>query len=138
MAHYAEVYVQFWFCFKVWLKQNFFDMEDFNCNYDLIYTTFFHWLLQFLPLATIKYKSNKRIIQLFIFAFAPNLPQYPCNYIREIHRVWVSRENKQFDFADLNLPQKMDLGLEFQKTNVKIKISIFKIEVWNFRKLMSE
>ena len=28
-------------CFKVSLKQNFIDMKDFNCNYNLIYPTFF-------------------------------------------------------------------------------------------------
>ena len=32
----------------------------------------------------------------------------------------------------------MDLGLEFQKTNVGMKISILEIWVWGFRKLMSE
>ena len=49
IAHYLVVQVQFWSCFKVWLKQDFFEMKDFNCNYNLIYPTFFRWLLQFLP-----------------------------------------------------------------------------------------
>ena len=46
-AHYVEVYMQFWSCFKVWMKQRFFDMKDFNCNYNLIYLTFFIRLLPF-------------------------------------------------------------------------------------------
>ena len=29
-------------------------MKDFNCNYNLIYQTFFRWLLQFLASVTIK------------------------------------------------------------------------------------
>ena len=37
-----------------WLKQNFFDKKDFDCNYGLIYPTFFCWLLHFLLLATVK------------------------------------------------------------------------------------
>ena len=45
MAHYVEVYMQFWSCFKVWLKRIFFYMKDFTCNYNLIHPTFFHWLL---------------------------------------------------------------------------------------------
>ena len=32
---------------------------------------------------------------------------------------------------------KMDLSLEFQKTNLRIRISILKISVWNLRKLIS-
>ena len=34
-------YMQFGSCFKVWLKQNNFDMKDFNCSCNLIYQTFF-------------------------------------------------------------------------------------------------
>ena len=45
MAHCVEVYMQFWSCFKVWLKRIFFYMKDFTCNYNLIHPTFFHWLL---------------------------------------------------------------------------------------------
>ena len=35
-VHYVEVYMQCLSSFKVWLRQNFFDMKDFNCNYSLI------------------------------------------------------------------------------------------------------
>ena len=38
---YVEVYVQSWSCFKVWLKQDFFDKKDFDFNNDPIYPTFF-------------------------------------------------------------------------------------------------
>ena len=41
MAHYAEVYMQFWSCFRVWLKKKNVDMKDFNCNYNPNYPTFF-------------------------------------------------------------------------------------------------
>ena len=30
MANYVKVFMQRWSCFKVWLKQNFFDMKDFG------------------------------------------------------------------------------------------------------------
>ena len=40
--------------FQVWVTQNFFDIKDFIYNYNLIYPTFFSWLLQFLPLVKIK------------------------------------------------------------------------------------
>ena len=60
-VHYVEVYMQCWSCFKVWLRQNFFDMKDFNCNYSLIYPLFFRWLLQFLPLAKIKIEQQALI-----------------------------------------------------------------------------
>ena len=43
---------------KFWLKQNFFDKKDFDCNYNPIYPTFFCWLLQFLLLAMIKIKQQ--------------------------------------------------------------------------------
>ena len=32
----------------------------------------------------------------------------------------------------------VDLGLEFQKTNLRIEASILEIQVWNLRKLKSE
>ena len=38
----------------------------------------------------------------------------------------------------LKFVQKMDLGLEFQKTNLRITISILKIYVLNLRKLISK
>ena len=43
MAHYAEIYA---FCFKVWLKQNIFDMKEWKIlivTLILIYPTFFRW-----------------------------------------------------------------------------------------------
>ena len=70
MAHYVEVYMQFCFCFKVWMKQNFIDMKDFNCNYTPIYPTFFNWLLQFLPLAAIKIYEQQELTKFYIFIFA--------------------------------------------------------------------
>ena len=70
MAHYVEVYMQFWSCFKVWLKQNFFDMKDFNCNYNLIHPTFFRWLFQFLPLATIKIQDQPALSTIFHFCIS--------------------------------------------------------------------
>ena len=99
MADYVEVYMQFWSCFKAWLKQTFFDMKDFNCNYNLIYPTFFRWSFQ-----------------LFNFIFASKPP---------------------------SVSFQMDLSLEFQKTNVGIRISILEIafflifkqnrQLWLFR-----
>ena len=32
---------------KFWLKQNFFEKKDFDCNNNPIYPTFFSWLIQF-------------------------------------------------------------------------------------------
>ena len=37
----------------------------------------------------------------------------------------------------LKFVQKFDLGLEFQKSNLRIRISILKIYIWNLRKLIS-
>ena len=54
---------------KFWLKQNLFDKKDFDCNDYPIYPTYFCWLLPFFLLATIRYKSNKHLIQFFIFIF---------------------------------------------------------------------
>ena len=63
-------------------------------------------------------------MQLFIFIFAskPFLSLY--NHIFKILCVPASRQSKEFNFFDLNLPQKMELGLEFHKTNPRIRISI--------------
>ena len=40
--------------FQSLVQAKFFDKKDFNCNYNLIYPTFFSRTLQFLPLVSIK------------------------------------------------------------------------------------
>ena len=52
---------------------------------------------------------------------------YSCNHIFKIFCVQASRKNAEFNFLDTNLPKKMDLGVEFQKTNLRIRISILEI-----------
>ena len=52
---------------------------------------------------------------------------YSCNHIFKIFCVQASRKNAEFNFLDTNLPKKMDLGVEFQKTNLTIRISILEI-----------
>ena len=94
-----------WSCLKVWLKQNFFYKKDFDCSYIPIYPTLFCWLLQFL---------------------LPNLPLYSYNHILKILCVPASRKSAEFNFFDSNLPEKwIYIRLEFQKTNLRIRISIF-------------
>ena len=114
-------------CFKVWLKQNFFYKKDFDSRYNPIYPLLFCWLLQCLLLATIKYNRNKHLIELFIFIFASksscvSLQSHPqdtlCTSFQEKWRIqpfW------------LKFAQKMDIDLEFQKTNPRIRISILEI-----------
>ena len=126
MADYVEVYMQFWSCFKAWLKQTFFDMKDFNCNYNLIYPTFFRWSFQLFN---------------FIFASKPpsvSFQSHPQDTLRvRLQAKWTIR------FFRLKFARKMDLSLEFQKTNVGIRISILEIafflifkqnrQLWLFR-----
>ena len=57
----------------------------------------------------------------------PNLPLSLYNHIFKILCVPASRQSKEFYFFDLNLPKKMELGLEFHKTNPRIRISILEI-----------
>ena len=40
-AHYVKVYMYLDLVSKFWLKQNFFDNKDFDCNNNPIYPTFF-------------------------------------------------------------------------------------------------
>ena len=66
---------------KFWLKQNFFDKKDFDCNNNPIYPTFFCWLVQFFFLATIELASSRYHVCQFsdkthnIIFFGPNLPK---------------------------------------------------------------
>ena len=107
MAHFVEVYIQFWSCFKVWLKQNFFDTKDFNCNYNPIYSTFFRWLLQFLPLTTIEkegLQARKTIIyfnlcsQTFLCLLCTAITSSRCS-------VPAFRQSGKFDFFDWICPK---------------------------------
>ena len=52
---------------------------------------------------------------------------YSCNHIFKIFCTQASRKNGEFNFLETNLPKKMDLGMEFQKTNLTIRISILEI-----------
>ena len=52
---------------------------------------------------------------------------YSCNHIFKIFCTQASRKNGEFNFLETNLPKKMDLGVEFQKTNLTIRISILEI-----------
>ena len=84
---------------------------------------------------TFSYDKNKRptskyLIQLFILIFTSkcsSLPRYPCNHILKTLCVSASRQTIQFNFFDEKFVQKMDLGFEFRKTNVEIRIDILEI-----------
>ena len=99
--------------------------------------SFVDWF-SFLLLATIRYKSNKHLIQLIIFIFSSK----PCSVFFQSHpqdTLCTSFQAKwRIQFFRLNFVQKMDLGLEFQKTNLRIRISILQIYVWSLRKLISK
>ena len=112
-VHYVEVYMQCWSCFKVWLKQNFFDMKDFDCNYSLIYPTFFRWLLQFLPLFIFLFASKTSLL---------SLQSHPRDALWGSFQAKLTIRPFRPKFA-----QKMDLGLKFHKNFVKIKFSILEV-----------
>ena len=92
--------------------------------------SFIDWF-SFLLLATIK------LIQLFILIFSSK----PCPVFSQSHSLDTLCTSFQAKWRIqvfwLKFAQKMDLGLEFQKTNLRIRISILKIFVWNLRKLIS-
>ena len=77
-------------------------------------------------------------MQLFIFIFSSK----PCSVCLQSHpqdTLCTSFQAKwRIQVFWLKFVQKMDLGLEFQKTNLRIRISILKIWVWNLRKLISK
>ena len=71
--------------------------------------------------------SNKRLIQLLIFMFSSKpgsvfSKSHPQGNLCTCFKAKWKIQSFQFKFA-----QKMDLGLEFQKTNLRIRISILKI-----------
>ena len=74
-----------------------------------------------------KYKSNKHLIQLFIFIFASkpfcvSLQSHPQDTL------CTSFQTKQrIQLFPLKFSQKINIGLEFQKINLRIKISILEI-----------
>ena len=88
--------------------------------------SFVDWF-SFLLLTTTKYKSNKHIIQLFIFIFSSEA----CSVFLQSHSqdtLCTSFQAKwRIQIFRLKFVQKMDLGLEFQKTNLRIRINILKI-----------
>ena len=57
-------------------------------------------------------------------SLVPNVPLSLYNHIFKILCVPASRQIEEFNFFDLNLHKKMELGLEFHKTNPRIRISI--------------
>ena len=117
--------MQFRSCFKVWLKQNSFDKEDFDCNYNTIYLTFFCWLLQFFTFSDKKCQSNKHLIQLFIFIFASKPSFLSLQLTSSKYSVdQLPGKIKQLNIFDSKFAQKMDLGLEFQKTNVCVCVCV--------------
>ena len=87
--------------------------------------SFADWL-SFLLLATIKIKEqqlqfNKHLLQLFIFIVSSK----PCPVFLQSHPKILCIPASRQSFPAQICP-KMDLGLEFQKTNLKIRISILK------------
>ena len=116
-----------WSCSKVWLKQNLFIRKiliaaiiSFIQHYFVDCSNFYFQLRW-------KYKSNKHLIQLFIFIFASkpssvSLQSYPqdtlCTSFWGKWRIQPLR---------LKFSQKMDIDLEFQKTNLRIRISMLEI-----------
>ena len=87
---------------------------------------FVDWL-SFLLLDTIKNMSNKHLMQLFIFNFSSKhgsvfLQSHSQDTLCTSFQAKWKIQGFQFKFL-----QKMDLGLKFQKTNLKIRINIFEI-----------
>ena len=64
------------------------------------------------------------LIQLFIFIFASK----PCSVLLQSHTLCTSFQEKgRIQLSRLKFAQIMDLGLDFQKTNLRIRISILEI-----------
>ena len=113
-----------WSYFKVWLKQSFFYKKDFDCSYNLIQPTLICWLLQCLLLVTIKYKRNKHLIQLFIFIFASKPSFVSLQSHLKVYLLPGKVGNSTFS---TQICPKTDIGLEFQKTNLRIRIRTLEI-----------
>ena len=113
--------------FKVWLKQNFFYKKDFDYSYHPIYPTIFCWLLQFLLLAMIKIQEQQALNTTIHFYFC--FQTFLCILTITSSRYFVYQlpgkvENSTFS---TQICPKMDIGLEFQKTNLRIRITILTI-----------
>ena len=64
------------------------------------------------------------LIQLFIFIFASK----PCSVLLQSHTLCTSFQEKgRIQLSRLKFAQIMDLGLDFQKTNLRLRISILEI-----------
>ena len=148
MAHYVEVYLQFWSCFKVWLKQNYSDIKDFNCKYYLIYPTFFGWFLQLFIVMFVSRPSSKFLAVTSSRCVPPSKQSRQFNFFvsnlsKNGFRFGISETNvgikisiieitvcaklrTNLKFSTPNYP-KIELGLEVQKTNVRIRISLLEI-----------
>ena len=127
MTHYVEVYMQFLSCFQVWLKQNVFDIKDFICNDNLIYPTFFRWLLQFLSLATTKIQEHHALNKIihFYLCFQTFLGILAITSLRySVCQLPGKAGNSLFL---LKFAQKIVICLNIQKTNVGIRINILEI-----------
>ena len=113
---------------KFWLKQRYFDKKYFDCNNNPIYPAFFSSLIQFfLLLATIKISEQHALnasIHFYVFfqTLFRILAITSSRYSVYHHLGKV--ENSSF-FTQICT--KMDLRLEFQKPNLRIRISILKI-----------
>ena len=82
--------------------------------------------------------SNKHLIQLFIFMFSSKsasvfLQSHPKDFLRTSFQTKWKIQTFQFKFV-----QKMNSGLEFQRANIRMRISILNIQVSNLRKLIIE
>ena len=120
-------------------------MQRFICSLDLV--SKFGWsktsLIRKILIATIipfiinNFNIILLITSVFTFScdknirttFASKPSSYSClyNYIFKILCVPASRQSKEFNFFNSNLPKQMELGLEFHKTNPRTRISILEI-----------
>ena len=131
-----------WSCFKVWLKQNFFYKKDFDCSYNSIYPTLFCWLLQCLLLATIKKLEQQALntiihfyicFQTFLSTLTINPPFLSTLTINPQNTLCANFHAKwEIQLFQLTFTQKMYIGLKFQKTNLRIRISILEILFLSF------
>ena len=112
MTHYVNIYV-------VLILFQSFDKKGFDCNNNAIYPTFFCLLIQLFSFSYDKdIRATNSYCNYSFLSFLPNLALYSYNHILKIPCVPASWQSGEFKFFWLKFVQKMDLGLEFQKTNL--------------------